>query len=115
MSYATRRARLPRHLCTVMLAAMLQTGCADQTSPPGPTAVSGHLEDSDAGVRSSGEAASSVRWVRTAGIIFRSRLGGGPPPNAGRIEAYLSLAQYRAARAAAEGLSSEPGKDGQSS
>lgn len=98
-----RPARLPRHLSILMLAAILQTGCGDQTSPPSPTAATAHLEDGDDAALSAREPGSSVRWIRTAGTIFRSRLGGGPPPNAGRIEAYLSLAQYRAARVAARG------------
>lgn len=70
--------------------------CADPATSPGTpqpdiTSVSTRSAESDASVRT----LSSVRWNRRSQALFRARGIGGL-----RINTYLSLAQYRAARAA---------------
>jgi hypothetical protein len=85
----------------LLVAAALQVGCADETTAPG-TAVT--AEGNKLAAHSSRGAASTVRWNRKAIAIFKSRLiPGSPPPNANRIQAYLSLAQYRAVLAIRHG------------
>ena len=100
----TRRAGpLSQRLATLLVVAALGTGCGEETSAPGPTATVDRSEEGHTAARSSAEAGSTVRWNRKAVEIFRSRLiPGSPPPAAGRIHAYLSLAQYRAVLAARE-------------
>ena len=63
-----------------------------------PTRITGEdVLSSPSAERSSSEvrATSSVRWNRMAMSLFRARGG-----NAGRVNAYFSLAQYQAALAA---------------
>ncbi len=99
----TRRAGpFSRRLITLMMAGVLQAGCREETSAPSLTPTNGPPQESDVAALLSREAGSSVRWTRKAGAILRSRLSESPPPNATRIHAYLSLAQYRAALAARE-------------
>ena len=82
-----------RSLLTLTVAATLLTAC-DQS----PTATTGDAVLSTSPLASSsdnGPRTSSVRWNRTAMALFRARGGG-----AGRVNAYVSVAQYRAALAA---------------
>ena len=52
----------------------------------------------------SGQSGSTVRWNRESTALFRTRLAaGGAPPNFGRINTYLALAQYRAVLEARSG------------
>lgn len=84
-----------RSLFALTAAVMLVTAC-DQS----PTGVTSDTVRSTAPVANSSDGASAtstVRWNRTAIALFRARGG-----NAGRVNAYFSLAQYKAALAAAE-------------
>jgi len=79
----------------VTIAVVLLAAC-DQT----PASITGGEAGSEARLVRSGEAGpqtSTVRWNRKAIALFRARGG-----NAGRINAYVALAQYRAALAADE-------------
>jgi PAP2 superfamily len=86
----------------LVLASLLQAGCGEETSFQSPTAD--RLDGDDVVNHSTGDRGTSVlRWNRKAIAIFRSRLiPGTPPPNATRINTYLSLAQFRATRVAAK-------------
>ncbi|MBA3316955.1 MAG: vanadium-dependent haloperoxidase [Gemmatimonadales bacterium] len=91
-----------RRLAALLVVAALQAGCREDTSGPG-LAPTDQTEENNMAAHSSGATGSSVRWNRKAIEIFRSRLiPGSPPPNAGRIHAYLTLAQYRAVLAASQ-------------
>lgn len=82
-------------LVTLAAGVAILTACSDS-----PTDVADRAEISNPSVATSSEAVagtSSARWNRKAIALFRVRGG-----NAGRINAYLSLAQYRAALAADE-------------
>ncbi len=72
----------------IPLAMLLAAGCSSEPTAPLATTA----DPSAATVQ---EVGSSVRWNREAITLFRAR--GGP---AGRITAYLSIAQYRAVLAA---------------
>ena len=106
-----RAGPFPRRLAGLLVVAALQAGCGEDTSGPG-LAPTDQTEESNMAAHSSGAVGSSVRWNRKAIEIFRSRLiPGSPPPNAGRIHAYLALAQYRAVLAASQGqYRSPPGR-----
>jgi hypothetical protein len=84
----------------LVLGAVLVTACADA-----PTAMTNGANSN--GIRSSSSEAvtgtSTARWNRKAMALFRARGG-----NAGRVNAYVSLAQYRAA------LAADQAKDGRS-
>ena len=75
-----------------VVAVTLVAACADS-----PTATRTDIASSESrsGVRDVAPGTSSVRWNRKAIALFRARGG-----SAGRANAYLSLAQYRAALAA---------------
>jgi hypothetical protein len=91
-----------RRLAAATLVAVVHAACAEERSAPG-TDVVGDATGATADASSQGSVISSVRWNRKALEIFRSHLvPGSPPPNAGRIHAYLSLAQYRAVLTAQE-------------
>jgi hypothetical protein len=80
-----------------LLATLAALACTDAptTGPDGARAISG-VSDATRAVHDVNET-SSVRWNRMAITLFRAR--GGP---AGRMTAYLSLAQYRAVLAAVD-------------
>ena len=85
-----------KSVATLVLAAgLLLTACADPASAP-----STRRETSTLAINSAKDvvnSTSSARWNRKAIALFRARGG-----NAGRINAYLSLAQSRAALSADE-------------
>jgi PAP2 superfamily len=97
-----RAIRLSSRPLVLVLAGVLQAACGDENSPQSP-AVADRLDGEDVVNHSSGKPGTSViRWNRKAISIFRSHLiPGTPPPNATRINTYLSLAQLRATRAVA--------------
>src|SRR5512132_2393354 len=79
-------------LAASALALVTLAACTDAptVAPDGARAViPGSIVDDNPGLK--GEVGSSVRWNRTSIALFRARGGA-----AGRINAYLSLAQYRA-------------------
>ncbi|HUQ20795.1 MAG TPA: vanadium-dependent haloperoxidase [Gemmatimonadaceae bacterium] len=82
-----------KSLATLAASVAILSACSD---PPTEVAVNGEI--SNPSISSSSQAVygtSSARWNRKAIALFRARGG-----NAGRINAYVSLAQYRAALAA---------------
>jgi hypothetical protein len=76
------------------------SACADQATQPVETAPPDRAVPalSNDGGKQALNQLSSVRWNRTAIALFRSRAG-----NAGRVHAYLALAEYQAARATGDG------------
>ena len=82
-----------RSLLALTLGTLLVTAC-DST----PTSItSAAVLSPSSAAASSVPSTSTVRWNRKAIALFRARGG-----NAGRVDAYVSLAQYRAALAANE-------------
>src|SRR6476619_375146 len=80
-----------RSLLALTLGTLLVTAC--DSTPTSITNATGLSPVSAAA--SSLPSTSTVRWNRKAIALFRARGG-----NAGRVDAYVSLAQYRAALAA---------------
>lgn len=91
-------------LAATALALLTLAACTDAPSlaPNGAAPANlGAAADDTPGLP--GEVTSSVRWNRTAIALFRARGG-----NAGRIHAYLSVAQYRAVLAAERAQAGTP-------
>jgi hypothetical protein len=86
-----------RTLTAALLTSIAVGACSDSVTSNGPTAP----DQARSSAVTFWDVGSSVRWNRLAISLFRSRGG-----NAGRINAYLSLAQYRAV------LAAQDGKDG---
>ncbi len=86
-----------RRTLTLLTAALLTlAACSDAPTVSEPQAATNPLVSASVeGSRHSRQPTSSVRWNRQAIALFRARGGG-----AGRITAYVSLAQYRAVLAA---------------
>ncbi len=92
----------PNRLATLLVAAAVLAGCAEERSAPNPGATAESSDEAGLTGRSERQPVASVRWMRTAVGLFQSRLvPGSPPPPAGRIHPYMALAQYRAVLLAA--------------
>jgi hypothetical protein len=81
-----------RSLLTALAAtAFALAACTDAPTTAIPHSRAGPALDEVSSANEASHSLSTVRWNRTAIALFRARGGG-----AGRINAYLSLAQYRA-------------------
>ena len=89
-----------KSMAALVLGAVFVTACADA-----PTAITSGANTTSirANAGEAATATSTARWNRKAMTLFRSRGG-----SAGRVNAYVSLAQYRAA------LSADQAKEGRS-
>lgn len=82
---------------------LVMVACAEPASQPEEAVNNGEVTvvDPEVALHRRWESGATIRWNRKAMEIFRSHVvPGSPPPNAGRINTYLALAQYRAVRAA---------------
>src|SRR5512143_551459 len=81
-----------KSLLTALAAtAFALAACTDAPTTAIPHSRAGPALDEVSSANEASHSLSTVRWNRTAIALFRARGGG-----AGRINAYLSLAQYRA-------------------
>lgn len=85
--------------CLTLVTFVTLAACSDAPTSP-PPAETSPVQASVEGLHHSSTPTSSVRWNRKAIGFFRARGG-----NAGRINVYLSIAQYRAVLAARDARS----------